>query len=154
MKAFWFSTKRSVCEHRRGQREHSLGKKSEGWVLRTDGQGWKGRFNSDHKGFFYQDSAYRHFTRAGRNLPSWPQPSLGLKKEAWIWEQDISKCLLTPPQGWKIREIKRALLVARHELTSSPLPLGKSLKPFGYSFFLHKVSMKPPGTSQTLNKKW
>ena len=70
---------------KRGQRGHSLGKTSGGgWVLRWDGQGWRGRFNSDPKGFFYQDFAYRHFTRTGRNLPSWPQPSLGLRKEAGI----------------------------------------------------------------------
>ena len=42
---------------KRGQRGHSLGKTRGGWVLRWDAQGWRGRFNSDHKGFFYQDSA-------------------------------------------------------------------------------------------------
>lgn len=134
------------------------GKEDTVWERQVGGGCWGGMHRGEEVGStlitrgFSIRTLHRHFTKAGRNLPSWPQPSLGLRKEAGIWEQDISKCLLTPPQGWKIREIKRALLIARRELTFSPLPLGKSLKPFGYSFFLHKISMKPPGTSQALNK--
>lgn len=70
------------------------------------------------------------------------------------WELDISNfCSNFPLLGDGIKVI-RALVGARAGSHPSPVLLSKSHQVSESSFFLHELTMEPPGTLQTLNKTW
>lgn len=79
---------------------------------------------------------------------------VGRGRRPGTWELDISNFCSTFPCWVDGIKVIRALLGARAGSYPSPVLSSKSHQVSEPSFFLHELTMEPPGTLQTLNKTW